>query len=178
MYNIQKYRVPKNSQCLKGSDYSLHDRSNSTPGKLHRRAPSLTSQGTELKTDQSQKTWLVWVIQSEASRLLWPWLDKMLFRFGRDNFMILRNSISCDILDDTAYSNTQSCSVFTRRYCVSEAGRRNRISRCVLIRPNMCLTSWGGSQATASRSHCGALSPNKPHGWCVLSCCTFFFKQL
>lgn len=55
MYNIQKYRVPKNSQCLKGSDYSLHDRSNSTPGKLHRRAQSLTSQGTELKTDQSDE---------------------------------------------------------------------------------------------------------------------------
>lgn len=53
MYNIQKYRVPKNSQCLKGSDYSLHDRSNRTSGKLHRRAQSLTSQGTELKNDQS-----------------------------------------------------------------------------------------------------------------------------
>lgn len=30
MYNVQKYRVPKNSQCLKGSDYSLHHISNST----------------------------------------------------------------------------------------------------------------------------------------------------
>lgn len=53
MYNIQKYRVPKDSQCLKGSDYSLHDRSNSTPGKLHRRTQSLTSQGTGLQMDQS-----------------------------------------------------------------------------------------------------------------------------
>lgn len=64
MYNIQKYRVPKNSQCLKGSDYSLHDRSNSTPGKLHRRAQSLTSKGTELKIDQSKTGFLTRPIEA------------------------------------------------------------------------------------------------------------------
>lgn len=47
MYNIQKYRVAKDSQCLKGSDYSLHDRPNRTLGKLHRRASHLRGQSSE-----------------------------------------------------------------------------------------------------------------------------------
>lgn len=100
MYNIQKYRVPKNSQCLKGSDYSLHDRSNSTPGKLHRRA--------ELTTDQSDDS-----LSVEAESKPQTLTSEFYFSITRDSSAAdnMRQRLTWSVL--TMSSSLGSCDVWT-----------------------------------------------------------------
>ena len=57
MYNIQKYKVAKDSQCLKGSDSSLHDRWDRAPDTLHREGREPDVSGAELHTKGVNRHW-------------------------------------------------------------------------------------------------------------------------